>query len=109
MIKPLLIALFFTLNAALASQHHVVDTLGVSGKGQFVALEEYGYQSHSHSYFVRIRIINVWRKEYVGKPFEVILPAHRPGYLKKARERARYLALEELRRFDISLGKSNSR
>lgn len=85
-----------------ASEHQMIDTLGASPKGQFVALEEYGYKTQSHSYYVRIKVMNVWKKEYVGNFIEVELPAHRPVYLKKAREKARILAREELKKFQIS-------
>ena len=85
-----------------ASEHQMIDTLGASPKGQFVALEEYGYKSTSHSYYVRIKVMNVWKKEYVGKEIEVELPAHRPVYLMKARQRAKVLAKEELKKFQIS-------
>ncbi len=95
----MLLTLFFTL--ARASEHQMIDTLGSSPKGQFIALEEYGYKDQLHSYYVRIKIMNVWKKEYVGKSIEVELPAHRPFYLERARARARFLAQEELRKFDI--------
>lgn len=79
----------------------MIDTLGSSSKGQFVALEEYGYKSQTHTYYVRVKIMNVWKKQYVGKSIEVELPAHRPVFLEKARIRARYLANEELKKFQI--------
>jgi predicted secreted protein len=84
------------------SEHQIIDTLGSSPKGQFVALEEYGYKSHNHSYYVTIKVMNMWKKEFVGQPIKVELKAHRPIYLQKAREKARVLAKEELTRFDIS-------
>ena len=103
MVKFIIQCLLFTLMAlpAFASEHQMIDTLGVSNKGQFVALEEYGYRSQNHSYYVRIKIMNVWKKEYVGKSVEVELPAHRPVFLDKARARAKFLAMEELRKFKI--------
>ncbi len=88
--------------SAKASEHQMIDTLGASPKGQFVALEEYGYKSMNHSYYVKIKVMNVWTKRYVGKEIEVELPAHRPVYLKKARQKARVLAQEELHKFHIS-------
>ena len=103
MIK-MIVLLVFTLvsTLSLASEHQMIDTLGVSPKGQFVALEEYGYKSQSHSYYVRIKVMNVWKKEYVGSPVEVELPAHRPDFLGKARAKAKILAQEQLKKFDIS-------
>ncbi|MFP5387340.1 MAG: hypothetical protein ACLGHN_14780 [Bacteriovoracia bacterium] len=96
------IILFSLITSAWASEHQMIDTLGVSPKGQYVALEEYGYKSLNHSYYVRIKVMNVWKKEYVGNTIEVELPAHRPTFLKKAREKAKILAQEELNRFHIS-------
>lgn len=102
MVKCLLLfALTFT-SLAMASEHQMIDTLGVSKKGQFVALEEYGYRSQNHSYYVNIKVMNVWTKKYVGQPVHVELPAHRPHYLDKARARAKFLASDLLKSFDIS-------
>jgi predicted secreted protein len=95
-----LIILFF-LSAAMASEHQMIDTLGSSPKGQYVALEQYGYKDMNHSYYVRIQVMNVWTQEYVGKTFEVEMPASRRDDLARARNRARSLALEELIKFDI--------
>jgi predicted secreted protein len=98
---------FFTLLMILmslssfASEHQMIDTLGTSPKGQYVALEEYGYKSQNHTYYVRIKVMNVWQKKYVGKMIEVELPAHRPVFLNKAREQAKTLANDELKKFDI--------
>jgi hypothetical protein len=73
----------------------------MSKAGQFVALEEYGYKSNTHSYFVTIKIINVWTKEYVGSTVEVEEPALRPISLNQAREKAKKLASDDLKRFKI--------
>lgn len=86
---------------SFGSEHQMIDTLGVSSKGQFVALEEYGYKSQNHSYYVKISVMNVWTKQYVGNPILVELPAHRPNYLIKARARAKVLAQDILKRFKI--------
>jgi predicted secreted protein len=87
--------------SAMANSHNKIDTLGYSKAGQFVALEEYGYKKHTHSYFVTIKIINVWTKEYVGKTVEVEEPALSPIKLKIAREKAKRLADDDLKRFKI--------
>lgn len=102
MFRMLFLSLFVLLGKASASPRQVIDTLGVSPKGQFVALEEYGYKSNKRSYYVSIRIMNVWQKEFVGTPVLVELPAYSPDFLQKAREKARVLAHEELKRFQIS-------
>lgn len=87
---------------AISSEHQVIDTLGVSPKGQFVALEEYGYKAEKHSYYVKIKFMNVWKKTYVGDSIEVEMPAHRPNFLEKARTKARLLAKDQLTGLGIS-------
>lgn len=101
MFKLIFISALVLVQSALASRQ-VFDTLGVSPKGQYVALEEYGYKLENHAYYVSIRIMNVWKKEYVGTPVLVELPAYRPDILQKARDKARILAEENLKRFQIS-------
>lgn len=102
MLKSLFIAFLLALTTLTwAREHQMIDTLGASPKGQYVALEEYGYRSQKHTYYVTIKVMNVWKKEYVGNPIKVELPAHRPVFLKKARAKAKILALEELKRFNI--------
>lgn len=95
--------LFIVINSTVsfAREHQMIDTLGSSSKGQFVALEQYGYKSHSHSYYVKIQVMNVWTEEYVGQTIEVEMPAHRPFMLEKARARAKELAKDQLTKYDI--------
>lgn len=102
MLKFILMIVLLSSGLALAAQHQMIDTLGASPKGQFVALEEYGYRPHSHTYYVSIRIMNVWTKEYVGKSVDVEMPADRPTHLTKARQQAKSLAQGQLMQFKIS-------
>lgn len=95
-------AFFLLTGSLLASEYQMIDTLGASSKGQFVALEEYGYKAESHTYYVTIKVMNVWKKEYVGQRIEVEVPAHRPNFLNKARSRARLMAQDHLRLYGIS-------
>lgn len=101
MIKHLILVLLFVAKTGLASEHQVINALGSSPKGQYVALEEYGYHSQKHSYFVQIKILNVWTKQYEGNSVSVELPAHRPAYLKEARIKARTMAQDLLGQFKI--------
>lgn len=87
---------------ALAAQKQKIDVLGTSPKGQFVAVEEYGYRPGTHMYFVSIRVMNVWKKEYVGSGVQIELPATRPYVLKKARKEAKELAQNTFKKFNIS-------
>ena len=87
--------------AATASQHQHMGSIGASAKGQFVALEEYGYKPESHSYYVTIRIINVWTSEDVGSVIEVETPAKEKRFLEKARLKAKNLALAQMTKYKI--------
>lgn len=100
--KIKLLGLFLFLSfSAVAGEHQMIDSLGQSPKGQYVALEEYGYKNDKHIYYVEIKIINVWTKEYVGSAVNVEEPAHRPEFLKKARVKAKALAQDQLKKFNI--------
>ncbi len=88
--------------AAFGKAHSKIDTLGTSKAGMFVALEEYGYKASTHSYFVTIKIINTYTKEYVGSKVEVEEPAYQPVNLVKARAKAKKLASGDLAKFKIS-------
>lgn len=100
--KITFILLMLVASAAFGKQHNKIDTLGSSKAGVYVALEEYGYNANKHSYFVTIKIINTYTQEYVGNKVEVEEPAHRPVNLTQAREKAKKLASEDLKRFKIS-------
>ncbi len=90
-----------SLSEAFSREHSRIETLGVSKAGQYVALEEYAYQSSSNSYVVTVRIMNVWTQEYVGKLIKVSKIAHRPVQLEMARQEARRLAQGDLVKFKI--------
>ena len=101
-VKSLSLGLLMISGLAFGSEHQMIDTLGTSSKGQFVALEEYGYTSETHSYYVTIKIVNVWTKEYVGQSIEVELPATRPDYLQRARDKAKDMAQGQLSKYRIN-------
>jgi hypothetical protein len=102
----LFILLITFLGSSAYAARQVIDTLGSSGKGQFVALEEYGYAAEKHNYVVTIKIMNVWQKEYVGEVIKVELPAYQKNDLQKAREQARLLAQNLLTKYGINSPKS---
>lgn len=101
MLSKIIFILFLVFSLSAFANQNTIDTLGTSKAGQYVALEEYGYQKLTHSYFVTIKIINVWTKEYVGTAVEVEIPAETPLKLSEARARAKSLAMEDLKRFKI--------
>jgi predicted secreted protein len=102
MIKLLILSMFLFNSLSWANSREFIDTLGVSPKGQYVALEEYGYKSDKHTFYVSIKIMNVWKKEYVGKAVNLEIPAVRPSFLEEARKKAKILAHDELNKFQIS-------
>ena len=102
MLRKITFVLFLGIaTQAFGNQHNKIDTLGMSKAGQFVALEEYGYKANTHTYFVTIKILNVWTKEYVGSTVEVEEPALSPVNLNQAREKAKKLASDDMNKFKI--------
>ncbi len=100
--KILFLLILFMLPSAFAANKQKIDVLGTSSKGQFVAIEEYGYRPGTHMYFVTIRVMNVWKKEYVGDNIQIELPASRPYVLKKARAEALELAQNTFKKYNIN-------
>ncbi len=100
--KILFLLILFMLPSAFAANKQKIDVLGTSSKGQFVAIEEYGYRPGTHMYFVTIRVRNVWKKEYVGDNIQIELPASRPYVLKKARAEALELAQNTFKKYNIN-------
>lgn len=93
--------LFFS-STAWSVVHHKVDSLGSSAKGQYIALEEYGYRPDKKAYFVEIKILNLWKKKFVGDVIRVESPAYSDKYLKESRIKAKKLAEGQLKEFGIS-------
>lgn len=100
--KLYLILLFMISQTASAIVHHKVDSLGTSPKGQFIALEEYGYRPGKKSFFVEIKILNLWKKQFVGEVIRIETPAYSDKYLKESRIKAKKLAEGQLKEFGIS-------
>lgn len=101
MIKLIFFCLFISFQSVAANKQKI-DVLGTSSKGQFVALEEYGYRPVTHMYFVIIRVMNVWKKEYVGDSIQIELPATRPYILNRARKEALDLAQNTFKKYKIN-------
>ena len=99
--KLIVLSLLLTTQV-LAANKQKIDVLGTSSKGQFVAVEEYGYRPGTHMYFVIIRVMNVWKKEYVGDSIQIELPATRPYILGRARKEALDLAQNSFRKYKIN-------
>lgn len=76
-----------------------VSPLGVSPKGQFVALQEVGAHNQDSQY-VKIRIFNTWKKEFIG---DVILVNNSKEdlNLNQLKNKARSLARSQFKQFKI--------
>ncbi len=81
----------------------MINALGSSPKGQYVAIEEYGYNAGLKTYYSRIKIMNVWKNHYVSEPIEIEKGARRPSDLVQVRKEVLEQASEEIARFKIDL------
>jgi len=100
--KTLFILFVLMTTQVMAKQHNRIDYIGSSKAGQFLALEEYGYEPNGHVYFVNIRVLNVWTKQYVGPKIEITENAARPFLLQRARAKARQLSIETFQKYNIN-------
>jgi predicted secreted protein len=100
-ISLILIALL-NISLAFGRSHSRIDALGMSKAGHIVALEEYGYKADTDAYYVSIKFLNVWTKEYVGSSINLELPAYKGIRLVEARKKARDLAQSDLEKYKIS-------
>ena len=89
----------FSLQAAEPLQ--MIHALGASSKGQFVAIEEYGYNAGLKTYYSRIKLMNVWKNEYVSPVVEVEQDARLPADLVRVREAAKERAAVHFQKFNI--------
>ncbi len=78
-----------------------VKSIGASPRGQFVAIEEFGYKKNRELPFSRIRVMNVWKNKYIGDPIDVI-GTQEGSELRKVREQAKKRAAEQFKKFNIS-------
>lgn len=92
----------FLIPSAQAKMMVKVKALGSSPKGQFIAFEEYGYRTGRKLPFSKIRIMNVWKNQYVETPIHVVgkVDGHE---LDDVRLEAKKLARKKLKKFDISI------
>lgn len=78
-----------------------VKAIGASPKGQYVAFEEFGFENDSKSPFSKIRVMNVWKNKYVTETIFVTDP-NNEMQLDQIRAKAKQIAAEKLKAFDIS-------
>lgn len=101
MIKFILFSLgLFVVGPSLASSIQIA-AIGSSPKGQFVAIEEYGYNQGLKTYYSKIRFMNLWKKEYAGPTVEIEQGARHPDDLKRVREKAKRSAEPHFEQFNI--------
>jgi predicted secreted protein len=97
-------ALFFVNGQVSAKPNMVrVKAIGSSPKGQFVAFEEFGYKDGNRKVpFSKIRVMNMWKNKYVEKPVNIIGNSEKEN-LSNVRDRAKELAHQKLKKFNISI------
>lgn len=92
-----------SLLASIAPRNMVkVEAIGSSGKGQFVAIEQYGYSVKDKRPYSIIKIMNVWKKQYVQKPIIIRGKKIKKQELDRVRAKARYQARAFFKRYGIS-------
>ena len=89
-------------NSAHANNMVRVKALGSSPRGQFVAFEEFGYKNGRKIPFSKIRIMNMWKNKYADKPIQV-LGKRKEINLEFVREKAKRLAIDRLKKFNITI------
>ena len=90
-----------TVQVAKANTMVRVKALGSSPRGQYVAIEEFGYKDQRTQPYSRIRVMNVWKNKYVGSPVNVI-SSDNEMELSQVRAKAKNLAKQKLKKFNIS-------
>jgi predicted secreted protein len=79
-----------------------IKAIGSSPKGQFVAVEEFGFIGQNRKAYSKIKVLNVWKNTYVGDAIEV-LDKTNDLQLEQVRSRAKRLAGQNLKKYNISL------
>jgi predicted secreted protein len=97
----IIFCLFIQSSVSMASSLVQVKAIGVSPKGQFVAFEEFGFTHESKVPYSKIRVMNVWKNEYVLKTIFVSDPSSEMK-LEQVRAKAKKLANEQLKQLNIS-------
>lgn len=101
--KLLIILILLSIQSlALANTTVSVHPIGSSPKGQYVAFEEFGYLNNSKVPFSKIKIMNVWKQQYVGTEISVLSSKKRNLNLSQVRAKARKQATKHLKEFNIS-------
>lgn len=102
--KRIFIALSLLISGlSWGSTIQMINALGSSPKGQYVAIEEYGYNSGLKTYYSRIKVMNVWKNNYVSEPVQIEKGARRPSDLMQVRREALEQASEKMAKFNIEI------
>ena len=79
-----------------------VMAIGSSPRGQYVAFEEFGYQNGRKAPFSKIRVMNMWKNEYVTNPV-FVTGSRDDESLGEIRGKAKSQAVAQLKQFNISI------
>jgi predicted secreted protein len=97
----IIIFLFFWLTSGFSKDRQIIEAIGVSPKGQFIAVEEYGFDSYEQSYFSRIKFVNVWKKKSISEMIEVRRKPIAEIDLIQIRKEAKEKALKLIEKYNI--------
>lgn len=101
----LVTALIFGAQISQVSAKNLVrvKAIGSSPRGQYVAFEEFGYKDASRKVpYSKIRIMNVWKNQFVGRTVKVI-GQDQEARLNIVRTRAKDQASASLKKFNIAI------
>ncbi|MBD66288.1 MAG: hypothetical protein CME62_13845 [Halobacteriovoraceae bacterium] len=96
----LLMTFSFSLTSIQAKVINVT-AIGKSAKGQFVAIEEFGYQVGNTRPYSKIRLVNMWKDKYVSGPIH-ILGTEDDISLEKIRKKAFDQALIKFKKYGLN-------
>lgn len=96
-----LFLLVITCQVAFAGNLVKVKAIGKSPKGQFIAFEEFGFTHNTQKPFAKIRVMNMWKNQYMTKEIKVFGKTQ-DATLSQVRAEAKDLAMKHLKTFNIS-------
>lgn len=81
----------------------IVNPIGSSQKGQFVALEEYEIRKDSKQINYKIKIMNTWKNKYVGEEISIQREYNSEENIKEIREELIAQSEKYFKKFNINI------
>jgi predicted secreted protein len=101
MIKLMVFSFFCFMSAMSLGSPVRIEAIGASPKGQYVAIEEYGFNQGLNTFYSRIRLMNLWKNQDAAPLIEIEKKARHPDDLIRIREEARLQATQQLEKYNI--------